>query len=94
MAQSKQLFNPPFVHSIAAHPSGTRMAIGLGDGSVQFLHTSTDLPTAPLEGGMAALEVTASKKTKKKAASSGKGTDGWLIGGRLSEAHASPIATM
>ncbi|KAF9292764.1 WD repeat-containing protein 53 [Linnemannia elongata] len=94
VAQSKQLFNPPFVHSIAAHPSGTRMAVGLGDGSVQFLHTSTDLPNAPLEGSMAALEVTASKKSKKKAASSAKGTDGWLIGGRLSEAHASPIATI
>jgi WD40 repeat protein len=98
VAQSKQLFNPPFVHSIAAHPSGTRMAVGLGDGSIQFLHTSTDLPTAPsLEGGMAALSVTpsASKKSKKKAASSGKGTEnGWLIGGRLSDAHASPIATM
>ncbi|KAG0314221.1 WD repeat-containing protein 53, partial [Linnemannia gamsii] len=98
VAQSKQLFNPPFVHSIAAHPSGTRMAVGLGDGSIQFLHTSTDLPTAPsLEGGMAALSVTpsASKKSKKKAASSGKGTEnGWLIGGRLSDAHASPIATI
>lgn len=73
------------------------MAIGLGDGSVQFLHTSTDIPSAPsLEGGMTALSVTtpASKKSKKKAASSGKGTDGWLIGGRLSDAHASPIATM
>ncbi|KAG0269849.1 WD repeat-containing protein 53 [Linnemannia exigua] len=97
VAQSKQLFNPPFVHSIAAHPSGTRMAVGLGDGSVQFLHTMTDLPTAPssLEGDMAALSVTASsKKNKKKAASSGKGNDGWLIGGRLSDAHASPIATI
>ncbi|KAG0379866.1 WD repeat-containing protein 53 [Mortierella sp. AD032] len=98
VAQSKQLFNPPFVHSIAAHPSGTRMAVGLGDGSVQFLHTITDLPAAPsasLEGDMAALSVTASsKKSKKKAASSGKGNDGWLIGGRLSDAHASSIAAI
>ncbi|KAF9912590.1 WD repeat-containing protein 53 [Linnemannia zychae] len=97
VAQSKQLFNPPFVHSIAAHPSGTRMAVGLGDGSVQFLHTATDLPAAPsstLEGDMAALSVSASKKSKKKTASSGKGNDGWLIGGRLSDAHASPIATI
>ncbi|KAF9150066.1 WD repeat-containing protein 53, partial [Linnemannia schmuckeri] len=98
VAQSKQLFNPPFVHSIAVHPSGTRMAVGLGDGSVQFLHTSIDLPTAPsLEDDMAALSASAaaSKKSKKKGASSGgKGTDSWLIGGRLSEAHASPIATI
>ncbi|KAF9129602.1 WD repeat-containing protein 53 [Mortierella sp. 14UC] len=96
VAQSKQLFNPPFVHSIAAHPSGTRMAVGLGDGSVQFLHTSTDLPTAPsaLEGDMAALSVSASNKSKKKAASSGKGNDGWLIGGRMVDAHASAIATI
>ncbi|KAF9088731.1 WD repeat-containing protein 53 [Mortierella sp. AD031] len=99
VAQSKQLFNPPFVHSIAAHPSGTRMAVGLGDGSVQFLHTATDLPKAPvlsssLEGDMANLTVTSSKKSKKKAASSGKGTDGWLLGGRLSDAHTSPIATI
>ncbi|KAF9921741.1 WD repeat-containing protein 53 [Linnemannia zychae] len=94
VAQSKQLFNPPFVHSIAAHASGTRMAVGLGDGSVQFLHTSADPPTAPLEGEMAALSVTNSKKNRKKAASGGKGDDSWLIGGRLSEAHLSAIATI
>ncbi|KAF9353913.1 WD repeat-containing protein 53 [Mortierella sp. AD094] len=92
--QSKQLFNPPFVHSIAVHPSGTRAAIGLGDGSIQFLHTSVDPPTAPStsEGVGAG----SSKKSKKKATSggSGKSSEGWLLGGRLSDAHASPVATI
>ncbi|KAF9997424.1 WD repeat-containing protein 53 [Entomortierella chlamydospora] len=92
--QSKQLFNPPFVHSIAVHPSGTRAAIGLGDGSIQFLHTSADPPTAPSTSE----EVGAgsSKKSKKKASSggSGKNSEGWLLGGRLSDAHASPVATI
>ncbi|KAG0329089.1 WD repeat-containing protein 53 [Dissophora globulifera] len=94
--QSKQLFNPPFVHSITAHPSGTRVAIGLGDGSIQFLHTAADPPTASTifqqDGGSSG----SSKKNKKKGSTgaSGKGTEGWLLGGRLVEAHASPIATI
>ncbi|KAG0303756.1 WD repeat-containing protein 53 [Dissophora globulifera] len=94
--QSKQLFNPPFVHSITAHPSGTRVAVGLGDGSIQFLHTAADPPTAPAifqqDGGSSG----SSKKNKKKGSTgaSGKGTEGWLLGGRLVEAHASPIATI
>ncbi|KAF9110320.1 WD repeat-containing protein 53 [Mortierella sp. AM989] len=96
--QSKQLFNPPFVHSLAVHPSGTRAAIGLGDGTVQFLHTAADLPTASSlsEGGIiASKSMASSKKNKKKTASGGdKGGEGWLLGGRLVEAHASPIATI
>ncbi|KAG0256611.1 WD repeat-containing protein 53 [Mortierella polycephala] len=96
--QSNQLFNPPFVHSVAIHPSGTRAAVGLGDGTIQFLHTSVDPPTAPSEpeetSSLSTATTAASKKSKKKAASANKGTDGWLIGGRLSEAHATPIATI
>ncbi|KAF8980756.1 WD repeat-containing protein 53 [Entomortierella lignicola] len=89
-AQSKQLFNPPFVHSIALHPSGTRAAVGLGDGTIQFLHTSADPPTAlsSTEGA----SVGSSKKNKK--AGGGSSGDGWLIGGRIVEAHASPVATI
>ncbi|KAF9968747.1 WD repeat-containing protein 53 [Mortierella alpina] len=95
--QSKQLFNPPFVHSIAIHPSGTRAAIGLGDGTIQFLNTAADTPSAPQqtdESSSAAPAV--SKKSKKKTAgsSSVKDTDGWMVGGRLNEAHGTPIATM
>ncbi|KAG0213143.1 WD repeat-containing protein 53 [Mortierella sp. GBA30] len=92
--QSKQLFNPPFVHSIAIHPSGTRAAVGLGDGTIQFLHATTDIPTAPPvhdEGSSAAPAV--SKKSKKRA-SSNSGKDGWMIGGRLVEAHGTPVATI
>ncbi|KAI7827949.1 WD40-repeat-containing domain protein [Gamsiella multidivaricata] len=94
--QSKQLFNPPFVHSIAVHPSGTRVAVGLGDGTVQFLHTSADPPNAPTAADEGLPSAGASKKSKKKAASgsSGKGSEGWLLGGRLIDAHASAIATM
>lgn len=94
--QSRQLFNPPFVHSIAVHPCGTRVAIGLGDGSVQFLHTPGDLPSAPTTSGGGDCTTTktsiASKKSKKQGA--GQRNEGWTIGGRLFDAHSSPIATM
>ncbi|KAF9426618.1 WD repeat-containing protein 53 [Podila epigama] len=96
---AKQLFNPPFVHSIAVHPSGTRSAIGLGDGTIQFLHLSSDPPTAPPvktagdgHGSEVPQVIPASKKNKKKATSSGG--DGWLLGGRLVEAHGMPIASI
>ncbi|KAF9316581.1 WD repeat-containing protein 53 [Podila horticola] len=93
---SKQLFNPPFVHSISVHPSGTRAAVGLGDGTIQFLHTSVDPPTPPpvkdSDGSVARIPPSTSKKNKKKAASSGG--DGWLLGGRLVEAHGMPIASI
>ncbi|KAF9960262.1 WD repeat-containing protein 53 [Mortierella alpina] len=94
--QSKQLFNPPFVHSIAIHPSGTRAAIGLGDGTIQFLNTATDAPSAPQQRGDSTPAAPAvSKKGKKKTAgSNGKGADGWTVGGRLNEAHGTPIATI
>ncbi|KAG0345840.1 WD repeat-containing protein 53 [Podila humilis] len=101
---SKQLFNPPFVHSIAVHTSGTRSAIGLGDGTIQFLHTAADLPSAPIvkhDGAPesatpppTATSSTASKKSKKKAASSAGGSDGWLLGGRLVDAHGTSIASI
>ncbi|KAI8360484.1 WD40-repeat-containing domain protein [Mortierella sp. GBAus27b] len=94
--QSKQLFNPPFVHSIAVHSSGTRVAVGLGDGSVQFLHTSSDPPSAPTTLGEADCTTTktssASKKSKKQGAS--HRDEGWTLGGRLVDAHSSPIATI
>ncbi|KAI9239915.1 MAG: WD40-repeat-containing domain protein [Podila humilis] len=93
---SKQLFNPPFVHSIAVHPSGTRSAVGLGDGTIQFLHMSADPPTPPpVKDGDSLVAQSApsiSKKNKKKSASSGG--DGWLLGGRLVEAHSMPIASI
>jgi len=90
--QSKQLFNPPFVHSIAAHPSGTRAAVGLGDGTVQFLHTAADPPTAPsLDSASTLGGAVSTKKNKKKAPA---GSDNWVVGGRLVDAHSSPIATM
>ncbi|GJJ72589.1 hypothetical protein EMPS_04947 [Entomortierella parvispora] len=90
--QSKQLFNPPFVHSIAAHPSGTRAAVGLGDGTVQFLHTAADPPTAPsLDSASTLSSTTPTKKNKKKAPA---GSDNWVVGGRLVDAHSSPIATI
>ncbi|KAF9937071.1 WD repeat-containing protein 53 [Mortierella alpina] len=94
--QSKQLFNPPFVHSIAIHPSGTRAAIGLGDGTIQFLNTAADTPSAPQQRDESTSAAPAvSKKSKKKAAgSSGKAADGWMVGGRLNEAHGTPIATI
>ncbi|KAF9903061.1 hypothetical protein BX616_001729, partial [Lobosporangium transversale] len=108
---TKQLFNPPFVHSIAAHPSGTRIAVGLGDGSIQFLHTPTDLPTSmetepdpnsQAVGSSNSSSIGTSKKTKnksKKGTSSSSGSNGekkmnWLMGGRLSHAHSSPIASI
>ncbi|KAF8931917.1 WD repeat-containing protein 53 [Dissophora ornata] len=105
-AQSKQLFNPPFVHSIAMHPSGTRVAIGLGDGSIQFLHNAADPPTAPStslddnsSSSTTPVPPGASKKNKKKkgsvgSSSSGKGAEDWLVGGRLVDAHTTPIATI
>ncbi|CAO3570023.1 unnamed protein product [Mortierella alpina] len=94
--QSKQLFNPPFVHSIAIHPSGTRAAIGLGDGTIQFLNTAADTPCAPQQHDeISSAAPAVSKKNKKKTAgSSGKGTDGWMVGGRLNDAHGTPIATI
>ncbi|KAI1302825.1 WD repeat-containing protein 53 [Mortierella claussenii] len=96
--QSKQLFNPPFVHSIAIHPSGTHLAIGLGDGSIEFLHTATDPPTAPLldtSENMGSATTSTFKKNKKKSSSSGGvQKDAWLSGSRLIEAHSSPIATL
>lgn len=85
--QSKQLFNPPFVHSIAAHPSGLRAALGLGDGTVQFLHNAADPPSTD----SASTSPAVTKKNKKKAPAGG---DSWVVGGRLVEAHSSPIATM
>ena len=97
-AQSKQLFNPPFVHSIAAHPSGTRAAVGLGDGTVQFLHTAADLPAAVVPSTDSSSTLTSSpagtKKNDKKIKKAPAGSDSWVVGGRLVEAHSSPIATM
>ncbi|KAF9434887.1 WD repeat-containing protein 53 [Entomortierella beljakovae] len=98
-ANAKQLFNPPFVHSIAIHPVGTRAAIGLGDGSVQFIHTSADPPLAPpleVEESTASTSSVTPKKNKKKSSgsSSKSGGEGWVIGGRLVDAHSSPITCM
>ncbi|KAF9582075.1 WD repeat-containing protein 53, partial [Lunasporangiospora selenospora] len=96
--QAKQLFNPPFVHSIAIHPSGTHAAVGLGDGTVQFLHTAADIPTseeppAPSQDPPST-ETLKKNKKKKSGAGGGSGSDDWVVGGRLTSAHRSGIATL
>ncbi|KAK3808578.1 MAG: WD40-repeat-containing domain protein [Benniella sp.] len=94
--QPKQLFNPPFVHSIAVHPYGTRAAVGLGDGSVQFLHTPDDPPTAPTtsgEGDCTTIKSSTPLKKSKKQSASDR-SEGWTIGARLVDAHSGPIATI
>ncbi|KAF9938190.1 WD repeat-containing protein 53 [Modicella reniformis] len=85
-----------FISSV--HPCGTRVAVGLGDGAIQFLHTPSDPPSAPTtstSGGdctTATKTPAPSKKSNKKGAA--KQNESWVIGGRLYEAHMSPIATI
>ncbi|KAG0232247.1 hypothetical protein BGW42_008301 [Actinomortierella wolfii] len=94
---SAQVFNPPFVHSIAIHPSGTRAAVGLGDGTIQFLHKPNDVPLSP-EALQQQLQQPQESDTKGKKGGKGKNkgsTDAaWVVGGRLLDAHFSSLTTV
>ncbi|KAF9978602.1 WD repeat-containing protein 53 [Actinomortierella ambigua] len=97
---SAQVFNPPFALSVAIHPSGTRAAVGLGDGTIQFLHKSNDVPLSfealKLQHQQQHIPPASHVKGKKGGKSKGKGiTDAaWTVGGRLMDAHFSSLTTV
>ncbi|KAF9162284.1 WD repeat-containing protein 53 [Actinomortierella ambigua] len=98
---SAQVFNPPFVLSVAIHPSGTRAAVGLGDGTVQFLHKPNDVPLSPealkdYQQQQHRQPPASDAKGKKGAKAKGKGSAdaAWIVGGRLLDAHFSSLTTV